>query len=56
MNGRIDLVKRLETNETSIVDFKSTEDSRQTAVTKDQLSIYALGYRELNQVEGGGRR
>jgi DNA helicase-2/ATP-dependent DNA helicase PcrA len=47
VNGRIDLVKRLETNETSIVDFKSTEDSQQTSVTKDQLSIYALGYREL---------
>jgi DNA helicase-2/ATP-dependent DNA helicase PcrA len=47
VNGRIDLVRRLETNETSIVDFKSTEDSQQTSVTKDQLSIYALGYREL---------
>ena len=47
MNGRIDLVKRLETNETSIVDFKSTAESQQTSVTKDQLSIYALGYRDL---------
>jgi len=47
VNGRIDLVKRLETNEVSIVDFKSTEDSQQTSVTKDQLSIYALGYQEL---------
>jgi DNA helicase-2/ATP-dependent DNA helicase PcrA len=47
VNGRIDLVKRLETNEVSIVDFKSTEASQQTSVTKDQLSIYALGYQEL---------
>lgn len=47
VNGRIDLVKRLETNETSIVDFKSTEESQATAVTRDQLSVYALGYREL---------
>lgn len=47
VNGRIDLVKRLETDETSIVDFKSTEESQATAVTRDQLSVYALGYREL---------
>ncbi|TQO19919.1 DNA helicase-2/ATP-dependent DNA helicase PcrA [Rhodoglobus vestalii] len=47
VNGRIDLVKRLETNETSIVDFKSTEESQATGVTRDQLSVYALGYREL---------
>ncbi|WP_210481537.1 ATP-dependent DNA helicase [Naasia sp. SYSU D00948] len=47
VNGRIDLVKRLETNETSIVDFKSTEESQATATTRDQLSVYALGYREL---------
>lgn len=47
VNGRIDLVKRLETDEVSIVDFKSTEESQATAVTRDQLSVYALGYREL---------
>ncbi|MBX3103791.1 MAG: ATP-dependent helicase [Cryobacterium sp.] len=47
VNGRIDLVKRLETGETSFVDFKSTEESQATAVTRDQLSVYALGYREL---------
>lgn len=51
VNGRIDLVKRLETNETSIVDFKSTEESQATAVTRDQLSLYALGYRELSGVD-----
>jgi len=47
VNGRIDLIKFLETGETAIVDFKSTEDSQAENVTKDQLSIYALGYQEL---------
>ena len=47
VNGRIDLIKSLETGETAIVDFKSTEDSQAEAVTRDQLSIYALGYQEL---------
>jgi len=47
VNGRIDLIKSLETGETAIVDFKSTEDSQAERVTKDQLSIYALGYEEL---------
>ena len=47
VNGRIDLIKSLETGETAIVDFKSTEDSQAEKVTKDQLSIYALGYEEL---------
>ncbi|WP_339618417.1 PD-(D/E)XK nuclease family protein [uncultured Salinibacterium sp.] len=47
VNGRIDLIKSLETGETAIVDFKSTEDSQAEYVTKDQLSIYALGYQEL---------
>ena len=31
----------------AIVDFKSTEDAQDTEVTRDQLSVYALGYREL---------
>ena len=47
VNGRIDLIKSMETGETAIVDFKSTEDSQAENVTKDQLSIYALGYEEL---------
>jgi DNA helicase-2/ATP-dependent DNA helicase PcrA len=47
VDGRIDLIKSLETGETAIVDFKSTEDSQAESVTKDQLSIYALGYQEL---------
>jgi DNA helicase-2/ATP-dependent DNA helicase PcrA len=47
VNGRIDLIKSLETGEIAIVDFKSTEDSQTEQVTKDQLSIYALGYQQL---------
>ncbi|GAA4195343.1 hypothetical protein GCM10022219_20190 [Microbacterium oryzae] len=45
--GRIDLIKSLETDETAIVDFKSTARSQEEDVTRDQLSIYALGYEEL---------
>lgn len=47
VNGRIDLIKSLETGETAIVDFKSTKDSQSESVSKDQLSIYALGYQQL---------
>ena len=45
--GRIDLVRRTDTGETTIVDLKSNERSQREAVTEDQLSTYALGYREL---------
>ena len=47
VSGRIDLIKRLETDEVAIVDFKSTEDAQATTMTRDQLSFYALGYEEL---------
>ncbi|MHA7985049.1 ATP-dependent helicase [Rathayibacter sp. CAU 1779] len=47
VNGRIDLIKSLETDETAIVDFKSTARAQNEDVTRDQLSIYALGYQEL---------
>ncbi|WP_456286855.1 ATP-dependent helicase [Microbacterium sp. JZ70] len=47
VNGRIDLIKSLETDETAIVDFKSTARAQEENVTRDQLSIYALGYEEL---------
>ena len=47
VKGRIDLIKSLETGETAIVDFKSTKDSQSEDITKDQLSIYALGYQQL---------
>lgn len=47
VSGRIDLIKSLETGETAIVDFKSTKDSQSESVTRDQLLIYSLGYRQL---------
>lgn len=47
VDGRIDLVKRLETNEISIVDFKSTDRAQAEDVTRDQLHVYAVGYQEL---------
>jgi DNA helicase-2/ATP-dependent DNA helicase PcrA len=45
--GRIDLVKRTDTGEVTIVDLKSNERAQAEAVTETQLHIYALGYREL---------
>ncbi len=47
VDGRIDLVRRLETNELSIVDFKSTARAQADEVTTDQLHVYAVGYQEL---------
>jgi DNA helicase-2/ATP-dependent DNA helicase PcrA len=47
VSGRIDLVRRLDTNETTIVDLKSKDRVQAEAVTETQLHIYALGYREL---------
>ena len=45
--GRIDLVRRLDTGEVTIVDLKSNERSQSEVVTEAQLHIYALGYQEL---------
>ena len=45
--GRIDLVRRLDTGEVTIVDLKSNERAQAEAVTETQLHIYALGYQEL---------
>jgi DNA helicase-2/ATP-dependent DNA helicase PcrA len=45
--GRIDLVRRLDTDEITIVDLKTSERVQAEAVTETQLHIYALGYQEL---------
>lgn len=48
--GRIDLIKKVSEAgiyETTIVEFKSDEDSADAPITKDQLRLYALGHREL---------
>ena len=47
IKGRIDLVRRTDTDETTIVDLKSNERSQQEEVTELQLHTYALGYKEL---------
>lgn len=45
--GRIDLVRRIDTGKTTIVDLKSTDRAQAEEVTETQLHIYALGYEEL---------
>lgn len=46
--GRIDLIRRLDTGEQSIVDYKSDERAHAEEVTRDQLHIYVAGYEELS--------
>ncbi len=47
VRGRIDLTRRTDTGETSIVDLKSNEGSQAEDVSDMQLHTYALGYKEL---------
>jgi ATP-dependent DNA helicase UvrD/PcrA len=47
VNGRIDLIKKLDTGEVSIVDFKSSERAQPEDVTREQLHVYAVGYEQL---------
>ena len=47
VDGRIDMITSLDTGETSIVDFKSTERAQTEDITRDQLHIYAVGFQEL---------
>lgn len=47
VKGRIDLVRRLDSDELAIVDFKSTVRAQDEDVTRDQLHVYAVGYQEL---------
>jgi DNA helicase-2/ATP-dependent DNA helicase PcrA len=45
--GRIDLVRKIDTGEVTIVDLKSNDRAQAESVTETQLHIYALGYQEL---------
>ena len=45
--GRVDLVRRIDTGETTIVDLKSSERAQAEDVTEAQLHVYALGYQDL---------
>lgn len=51
VNGRIDLIKPLETGETAIVDLKSRKESRSESAKRDQLSIYALLNHQLTGLQ-----
>ncbi len=47
ISGRIDLVRRLDSGEVSIVDLKSSDRAQGEEVTETQLHVYALGYQYL---------
>ena len=50
VNGRMDLIKKTDLDgqlKTTIVDFKSRKESQDQNITMEQLSMYALGYKEL---------
>jgi DNA helicase-2/ATP-dependent DNA helicase PcrA len=42
--GRIDLIRRADTGDTIIVDFKSGEDTQPKEMSQLQLQVYAAGY------------
>jgi DNA helicase-2/ATP-dependent DNA helicase PcrA len=48
VTGRVDLIRRADTNETVIVDFKSDERAQAEDVTQKQLHVYAVGYAWLH--------
>ncbi len=47
VHGRIDLIRRTDTNQIIVIDFKSTDRAQEENATRDQLNIYALGYQQL---------
>lgn len=47
VNGRIDLIRRTDTNEILIVDFKSDDRAQEEEITQRQLQVYAIGYEQL---------
>jgi DNA helicase II / ATP-dependent DNA helicase PcrA len=51
VNGRVDLIKKRQedgTSTTTIIDFKSAEDSQSYDLSMEQLGLYAVGYDELS--------
>ena len=48
ISGRIDLIRKTDTNEIVIVDFKSDERAQTEDLSQKQLHIYALGYKQLS--------
>ena len=48
VSGRIDLIRKTDTNEIVIVDFKSDERAQAEDLSQKQLHIYAAGYEQLS--------
>ncbi|TSC57210.1 MAG: DNA/RNA helicase, partial [Candidatus Peregrinibacteria bacterium Greene0416_62] len=48
VSGRIDLIRRTDTKEVVIVDFKSDERAQAEDISHKQLHIYAVGYEQLS--------
>ena len=46
VSGRIDLIRRTDTDEIAIVDFKSGENTQPQEMTRLQLQVYAAGYQK----------
>jgi DNA helicase-2/ATP-dependent DNA helicase PcrA len=47
VSGRVDLIRRTDTGETVIVDFKSDERAQAEDISQRQLHVYAVGYQQL---------
>lgn len=47
VSGRVDLIRRTDTGQVSIIDFKSVQRAQPEEVTRVQLDIYAMGYKAL---------
>jgi DNA helicase-2/ATP-dependent DNA helicase PcrA len=48
VSGRIDLIRHTDTGEVVIVDFKSDERAQEEDITRKQLHVYAVGYKQLS--------
>src|SRR5262249_54959385 len=46
VSGRIDLIRRRDTDEVVVIDFKSNDRTQAEDVTDLQLQVYALGYKQ----------
>jgi len=54
VSGRIDLIKKKDYEgkyETTIIEFKSSDDVQKRQITIDQLNLYALGHKEFTGQE-----
>ncbi|MBX7252884.1 MAG: ATP-dependent helicase, partial [Candidatus Promineofilum sp.] len=64
VTGRIDLIRRTDTGQTSVVDFKSNQRAQAEDISRRQLQVYTVGYEQLtgrradlievHNLDGGG--